>query len=105
MSQLITIITSLPSPDLANQIARDLIQSKLAASAQIFPINSVYSWQGEVYEDDDFQLQIKTIPGQYRAVAQVILENHPYEIPEIYAIAATDVYQPYAQWIEDNSRG
>lgn len=105
MSGFITVITSVPSQDIANFIARELVQAKLVASAQIFPISSIYSWQGDVCEDNEFQLQLKTVATRYRAVAEAILASHPYEVPEIYTITTDNAYQPYAQWIVENSKG
>ena len=105
MSQLITVITSVPSEDEAKAIAQQLVQSKLVASAQIFPITSIYSWQGQTCEDSEFQLQLKTVASQYRDVAETIVTMHSYEVPEVYTIATDNAYQPYAQWIVENSKG
>lgn len=105
MSELITVITSVPSQDIANFIARELVQTKLVACAQIFPINSIYTWQGDVCEDNEFQLQLKTVSEKYREVAEAILASHPYEVPEIYTVTIDNAYQPYAQWVAENSAG
>ena len=103
--QAIAIITTIGTEAEAQQLARDLVEAKLVACAQISPIESVYHWEGEVQQDKEFQVRCKTIAANYKVVEAAILERHSYDLPQIYAIALPEIYEPYFEWVAKNSAG
>lgn len=100
----IAVVTTVGSLEDARRIARTLVEGRLAACAQISEIESCYRWQGEVQQEREFRLLLKTVAGRYREVEAAILELHPYELPAIHALALDEVHAPYADWIARNSR-
>jgi periplasmic divalent cation tolerance protein len=98
----IAVITTLGSRADAERMARALVERKLAACAQISEISSIYRWKGEVQQEPEFRLLLKTTDALYQAIEQAIREQHSYELPAIHAFALEHVLPAYAAWIEDN---
>jgi len=101
----IAIMTTTDSLDEARSIAAALVERKLAACAQISSIQSYYTWQGAVRNDDEFRILIKTTQERYADVEAAILELHSYELPAIVALDITQAYGPYADWVADSVSG
>lgn len=101
----ILIVTSCPSEEVGLEIARQLVTDNLAACAQLgSPMTSVYPWQGQVCEDREYPLYIKTKQALYAEVEAQILAQHPYELPEIIALPITQGLPGYLNWIKDNTQ-
>jgi len=96
------ILTTCAERETAREIARILIEKHLVACAQMFPIESMYTWQGEVCEENEIILLIKTKATMFERVAAEIKENHPYEVPEIIQLPIADGLPDYLRWIDEN---
>jgi periplasmic divalent cation tolerance protein len=83
----------------AEAIAEALITEKLAACVSFTPIHSVYTWQGQIHKDQEWQLLIKTDLAQFAALAAKVQEVHSYEVPEIIALPIVAGAPPYLQWL------
>jgi periplasmic divalent cation tolerance protein len=103
--QIIAVYTTVSSQDDARRIARALVEAKLAACAQISAIESFYVWQGAVQQEPEWRVLFKTTADRYAAVEGAIRELHPYELPAIHSLAVANAFEPYAQWIEQESAG
>ena len=99
----IAIFTTTGSADEARRIARAVVERRLAACAQITEIESFYRWKGDVQNEKEWRLLIKSTDAQYGAVEAAIRELHSYELPAIYAVAFEQAYAPYAEWIREES--
>jgi len=99
------IITTAGSKDAAKKIANLLIEKKLAACIQMFPIESVYFWQGKICEDDEVTLFIKSKTELFEEIKAAIKTAHEYEVPEIIQIPVTNGLPEYLKWIDENTRG
>jgi len=75
-------------PDVAEVLAKRLVERKLAACVNVLPgVRSVYAWKGEVQVDDECLLVVKTRASLVPDVTAAILELHPYDMPEVVALA------------------
>lgn len=99
---IIAIMTTTDSLDEARSIASVLVERQLAACAQISPIQSYYTWQGTVQNDEEFRVFIKTTGDRYADIEAAILELHSYELPAIVALDITRAYGPYAEWVTES---
>ena len=99
--QALLVLCTAPETDgVALTLARGLVEARLAACVNIVgPVRSVYRWQGQVQDEAEVQLLIKTRTELFAAVEQWIGVHHPYEVPELIAFPATRVSQPYLQWL------
>ena len=85
----------------ANDIARALVEERLAACVSVLPgARSTFRWKGETHTDDEVLLLIKTTQACYPAMAARLLALHPYELPEIIAVDVSSAHAPYAAWVE-----
>jgi len=98
---LLGVITTVASLEAARRMARDLVERKLAACAQIGEIESFYSWQGELANDREFRILFKSTEARYPALEAAIRELHDYELPAIHALALERVEPAYGRWIEE----
>lgn len=96
----LAVVTTIGSQSEAQQLARELVERKLAACAQISEIESFYSWQGAVQNEKEFRILFKTTDTLYESVEQAILELHSYELPAIHAYAVERIHEPYAAWVD-----
>jgi periplasmic divalent cation tolerance protein len=87
----------------ADAIARTLIEAKLAACVTILPVHSVYTWQNQIHQDDEWQLMIKSKRDRFLELEAKIREVHSYEVPEIIALPIVAGSQPYLQWISQQT--
>ena len=91
-----------PSSEVADRIAQQIVEKRLAACANIIPgVKSVYRWQGKIIQDQECIMMIKTTKDQFDALAAEIIEMHPYELPELITVNIDQGLEAYLQWIED----
>jgi len=65
-------------------------------------VRSIYTWDGKVNHDQEWQLVIKTDLSQFDQLAAKIQELHSYEVPEIIALPIIAGSEAYLQWISEN---
>lgn len=97
------MITTVASLAQARALARSLIERRLAACAHIAPVESFYRWQGAVQNDTEYQVSFKARAEHYARLEAAIRSEHPYELPDIHALALEQVYAPYARWLEEST--
>ena len=88
-------------PDAAERLARTLVEERLAACVNRVDCESVYRWEGEVYEESEVILLAKTTEEGYGALRARIEESHPYDVPCIERFDEDDVLPAYASWVAD----
>ncbi len=95
------IYCTCPDIDTAEKIARQLIETKLAACVNILPgLLSIYEWQGQVESAREHLLLIKSPKACYAQIETAIKALHPYQLPEIVAVAIDSGSAEYLQWID-----
>lgn len=99
----IAIMTTTDSLEEARSISATLVERRLAACAQISSIQSYYSWEGAVQNDEEFRILLKTTEERYAEAEAAILELHSYDLPAIVAFDITQAYGPYADWVADTT--
>ena len=98
------ILNTCPDSETAESIATLLVNRALAACVNILPgMRSIYHWQGECHNDAEVLLLIKASASAYPAIETAIRENHPYQLPEIIAIAIDAGLPDYLAWIQQQS--
>jgi periplasmic divalent cation tolerance protein len=98
----VMVLTTVGSEEQAGALARSLVDAKLAACVHIQPIRSVYRWKGDVLDEPEWRLAIKTTAERYDAVERHINERHSYETPEIVRIGIEGGSSEYLKWIEES---
>lgn len=101
MAFLVFYVTH-PNEETARRIAGRMVEERLAACANIFPIQSAYWWHGAVQHEGEWVSILKTRTELETALEQAIRKVHPYEVPCIVRYAAR-ANTDYEQWIRDST--
>ena len=84
---------------LAQTLAFDLVEQRLCACANIVPlIQSFYHWQGDIQNDAESLLIVKTHQDKLEAISQYLKAHHPYEVPELIFMPVTAGATNYLAW-------
>lgn len=101
----IAILVTTSNVDEAAKIGRALVEEGIAACANIVEgVRSIYRWKGEVCDDRECLMVVKTTAANFDAVEKIVRELHSYEVPEVIAIPIVNGSKPYLDWVEENSR-
>ena len=95
------VMTTTADEDGAATLARQIVEAKLGACAQIVRIRSVYVWDGATNDDAEHLLLVKTRSALYAELEGFIREHHPYDVPEIVQVPITAGFGPYLGWIDE----
>jgi periplasmic divalent cation tolerance protein len=101
-SAMIVVLTTAPTTAEAEELAEKIVSAKLAACVQIVPkMTSIYVWEGKLQNEDEHLMLIKILPEKWEELRDFIIANHSYNVPEIVAINAEKVSEPYLKWMEE----
>lgn len=104
MNPYIVCLVTINDRDRAAQIARVLVEKKLVACVNIIPeIRSIYSWQGELCDETEILLIMKTRSELYAELESTVKALHPYEVPEIIALDIQKGLADYLRWIDETT--
>ena len=99
---MLVVLTTTPNIEEAESLAKKIVGAKLAACVQVLPpMKSFYFWEGEVQNEPEHLLLIKTLEANFAELEKFIKANHSYDVPEIVALSSKDVSSSYLNWIED----
>lgn len=101
MSSHVLVYVTASSAEEAQRIGRALVEERLAACANVFPaIRSYYWWQGELQEDGEAALILKTTADRVDAVIRRVRELHSYTVPAILAVPVLAGNPDFLAWID-----
>ena len=86
------------------EIARRLLEERLAACVNIAPVESMYWWEGRIEEDSEELLVVKTSVDRLGELVERVREIHPYTVPEILALPVVACYGEYCGWVRRETR-
>lgn len=94
------VLCTCPDSASARHIASVLVEERLAACVNCVPgLTSVYRWKGEVHQDQETLLLIKTRRVRFEAMRGRLVALHPYDVPEVIALDVTEGHRPYLEWL------
>ena len=97
----IQVIITADKKGKAEQIVKDLLESRLAACGQIIgPVSSHYWWKGKIETSEEWLCLIKSKKSLFDNLEKAVRETHTYEIPEIIALPILAGSSDYLKWIE-----
>ncbi len=98
------VLVTAPDAPTAARLGRALVEERLAACANLVPgVRSIYRWQGDVREDAEVLLVLKTRTERCAALAARVKDLHPYELPEVLELPATGGSDAYLAWVRTES--
>ena len=97
---IIVIYSTVPSKRIAKDIIKILMKHKLAACVSMVEnVKSIFSWDGEICEEKEILMMIKTRRAHYGKVKLVVEDLHSYSVPEIIALPIVDCSEDYLKWL------
>lgn len=102
---IIDVWINCPSTDVADTLAKELMDLRLVACANRYPmIASRYFWKGAIEEADEVPLLVKTRKELFEVVVISATKFHPYETPSILCIDVAAANQDYIDWVFEETR-
>lgn len=86
----------------ARKIGRMLIEERLAACANIFPITSIFRWKGKIDEANEFGIFVKTRSEKVKDIENKVKEIHSYEVPCVVSFNMDEGSNDYLKWIDES---
>jgi periplasmic divalent cation tolerance protein len=97
---IILAMTSCPDAEVAQRIARALVEERLAACVTQLPgARSTYWWRGAIEEAQEVVCLVKTTRDRLDALRARLVSLHPYEVPELVVLDVTDGLPAYLAWV------
>jgi periplasmic divalent cation tolerance protein len=87
--------------DEAQRIGMELLQRRLAGCINMFPIQSAYWWEGQIVQDHEAVLLVKTLERQFSVVQAEIIKLHSYSVPAVLKIPVDAVEPRYFGWLKN----
>ena len=99
------VLVTAPNLETARSLAADAVGQHLAACANLVTgLESIYWWEGKIQTAQEIQILFKTVHTQVAALEKLILEQHPYDTPEILVLAISEATPRYLDWMLANTR-
>ena len=101
----VVVLVTTPSADSAAEIARALVEEGLCACGNVIPaVRSIYRWAGEIHDDAEALLVLKTERRLVAALKERLPSLHPYQVPELLVLPVEDGLGPYLDWVAASVR-
>lgn len=105
MNEHLVVLVTATSTAQARRIARRLLQGKLAACVNMVPIESMFLWKGEIQEEEEVLMVIKTRAEAFDDLMNAVKAMHTYDTPEVIGIPVVLGSREYLKWIDDEVTG
>ena len=96
-----TVYITAPRDD-ARDLARSIVEERLAACVNLLECDSIYRWDDAVVTDEECILLAKTTDDGFAALREFVAREHPYDVPCIERFDEDAVLGSYAAWIDDS---
>lgn len=101
-TEICVVYATVPDPETGEQLGREMVEARLAACANVLPsVTSIYHWEGEVQQDKEAVLILKTSRERYPELECALKAKHPYECPCIVSWDIAEGHTPYLDWVRE----
>jgi|SRR5689334_3148099 len=98
--EFVVVLVTTASADEAAEIARALVEERLAACANVVgPIRSLFRWEGKIDDATEHMLLIKARAADFALLERRVRALHSYEVPEVIALPLGAGSAPYLAWL------
>lgn len=98
------VYVTFPDEETARRIARLLIDQRLAACANLYgPGQSIYRWEGEVQQESEFVVILKTTAARISELKKTVLDEHPYDVPCMVHWPIEDGTPAFLDWVRSET--
>jgi periplasmic divalent cation tolerance protein len=103
-ASLVEIVTTVSTEEHALRLARLLVEERLVACAHVTRVHSIYRWKGEIQDEPEHEIRMKTLSSLAPSVERRVAELHPYATPAILRMAVVRANDDYLTWLTESVR-
>ena len=105
MSDPIIVLVTCGSEEEALKIAHSLVEERLAACVNlVFPVRSIYRWEGKIWDEKEWILIIKTQKQRFEELEKKVKSLHSYSVPEIIGLPIIEGSSSYLDWLKEMTK-
>ena len=98
------VLCTVPSAEVGQRIAREVVGEGLAACVNIVSgVRSIYAWKGEICDDTEQLLVMKTRVSRGEALGTRVRAIHPYDNPEVIMLPVVAGLSAYLNWLREGT--
>src|SRR6266550_2854415 len=96
----LVVLTTLANDADARAFVTALVAARLVACGTLLPgARSIYRWEGQVREEAEVVVLLKTDASKWEALCAAVRERHPYQVPELLALPVEQGLERYLSWL------
>ena len=100
--KVVLALSTFPDQETARSVSNDLVTKKLAACANILPIESIYRWKEQIESGNETLVLFKLSEDRRSDFQEKLRSLHPYEVPEIIFVPVSSGLPEYLRWVTEN---
>jgi periplasmic divalent cation tolerance protein len=101
--EVFLVLSTFPDAATARRIARQLLEERCAACANMLPaVESIYWWENKLEQANETLVFFKTSADRFAALQTTLRRLHPYDVPEILAFRVGDGLPEYLRWVQES---
>jgi periplasmic divalent cation tolerance protein len=101
---IVTVYATFGDAQEAQRIARQLVEERLAACANILgTCRSIYRWQGEIQQGEEVAALFKTRADLAQRLIERLAALHSYDVPAAVVWPIASALPAYATWVRDET--
>lgn len=105
-SAVLVVLSTAPDAAAAERIGTALVEERLAACVNVLEgVTSIFRWKGEVEREREVLMVLKTTTDAVDRLRVRLVELHPYEVPEVLALAVPTGHPAYLDWVREEAGG
>ena len=106
MTDTRVVLVTAPDEEVAAGICRGLLEEGLVACGNMVPgVRSLYRWQGEIHDETEVLIVLKTDRQRVAELVRRLPAVHPHEVPEVLVLAVEAGHAPYLEWVSRETHG
>jgi len=96
---MVFIYTTCANMEEARKLGKLMIDQKVAACVDMWPIHSMYNWEGKFEDHEEAMLLITTLEARLQGVDAIISKNHSYSTPLVAGVDVRRINPEYREWL------
>lgn len=98
MTEFVFLYSTFPDEASARRVAEALVTAKLAACVNLYPLTSIYEWQGKLQTGPEVAAFIKTRRALVEQAIAAARPLHPYTAPCFLTLPIEGGNEDYLAW-------
>jgi len=98
---MVFIYTTCATTAEAEKLGKLILDQKIGACIDFWPIHTMYRWEGEVKSHDEVMMLITTFEQKIETVSDLISQHHSYSTPLIGSVDVRRINRAYKEWMSE----